>query len=1042
MNLSRPFIYRPVATTLLTIAITLTGVLGYFLLPVSPLPQVDFPTISVSASLPGASPETMATSVATPLERQLGRIAGVAEMTSSSTMGNSSITLQFDLDRDVNAAARDVQAAINAARSQLPANLPNNPSYRKVNPADAPIMMLALTSDTYTIEQMYDVAATILQQKLSQVKGIGQVFVGGGAQPGIRVDLNPTVLNNLGISLEDVRTALGAANAIRPKGQIANDLQAWSLSASDQLFEAEDYQKLMVVYRNGAPVRLRDVANVTEAAEDMRAFGMSDGRRSVTLLMFRQPGANIIDTVDAVRALLPQLDAQIPANIDLDVVMDRTTTIRGSLEEVQFTLVVSVVLVILVVFVFLRDWRATFIPSVAVPVSLVSTFGVMYLLGYSIDNLSLMALTIATGFVVDDAIVVIENISRHLDEGTPPLEAAIIGAQEIGFTVLSISISLVAVFIPILLMTGIIGRLFREFAITLSVSIFISLVVSLTTTPMLCALMLKAKHEEQRGRLYRASEAVFQGILSLYERSLGVVLRHQWVTLLVTLGTVALTVYLYVIIPKGFFPQQDTGRITGNIIADQDASFQSTSRLLRQFAALVSEDPAVSGVVAFTGGSRGGSSNQARMFATLKPLRERGVSAEEIIARIRVRAAKIPGASLFMQGVQDLRVGGRVSSAQFQYTLQGSSVQELNEWSPKLMEEMRKVPGVVDVNTDMQNQGEQTRLEIDRATAARLGISVLEIDNTLYDAFGQRQVSRMYEDLNQYNVVMQLDPKYLESPDSLKLIYVKTPTGAKVPLSDLYKSESRNSLLSVAHSGLFPSVTISFALVSGTSLSDVVPQIEEIARRIGMPQSIQGRFQGTAQAFQDSLSNQPILILSALVAVYIVLGMLYESYIHPLTILSTLPSAGVGALLALMLCGTELNVMALIGILLLIGIVKKNAIMMIDFAIDAERTQGMSPEDAIFKACVLRFRPITMTTLAALLGGLPLAIGSGEGSELRKPLGIAIVGGLIFSQMLTLYTTPVVYLYLDRLQNWWRPAKRLALAVSDPPAGETRLAGA
>ncbi|WP_437230312.1 multidrug efflux RND transporter permease subunit [Planctomicrobium sp. SH661] len=1019
MNLSAPFIRRPVATTLLTLAITLAGALSYGLLPVSPLPQIDFPTIMVSASLPGASPETMASAVATPLERQFGRIAGVAEMTSSSSLGSCSITLQFELDRNVDAAARDVQAAINAARGQLPANLPNNPSYRKVNPADAPIMILTLTSGTYTKPRMYDAASTILQQKLAQVPGVGQVQVGGSSKPAVRVKLNPTILNHLGISLEDVRAVIGNANANRPKGQVSNEHTIWSISASDQLFTAEEYENLLVVYRNGTPVHLRDVATVEDSVEDIRTFGMSDGRPSISLVIFRQPGANIISTVERIRALLPQLDAQIPADMDLEVAMDRTATIRGSLHEVQFTLCISVALVILVVFLFLRDLRATFIPSVAVPVSLIATFGVMYLCGYSLDNLSLMALTIATGFVVDDAIVVIENISRHLEEGMSPGKAAYQGAQEIGFTVLSISISLVAVFIPILLMGGIIGRLFREFAVTLSVAIGISLVVSLTTTPMLCAVMLKSREETHHGRWYNASERLFDWILSWYEWTLAAVLRHQWVTLLITLGTVAFTVYLYIIVPKGFFPQQDTGRLTGNLIADQDTSFQTMSRLIQQFAAEVGKDPAVENVLAFTGGGGGGASNSARMFVALKPQRERKLKADDVIARIRAKTARIPGASLFMQAVQDLRIGGRASSSQYQYTLKGSSLSELNEWSPKLLKEMRQIPGVTDVNTDQQNKGLQTRLEVNRDTAARLGISFFTIDNTLYDAFGQRPVSTMYKDLDQYRVIMELDETFGNSPDSLRHIYVRTPQNAQVPLSDLYQVQTRNTSLSVSHSGQFPSVTISFNLQPGTSLGDIVPKVEEIVRKIGLPKSIQGRFQGTAQAFQSSLSNQLYLILAAIVAVYIVLGILYESYIHPLTILSTLPSAGVGALLALLFCKVELNVMAMIGILLLIGIVKKNAIMMIDFAIEAERSQNLSPRDAIFQACLLRFRPITMTTLAALLGGLPLALGAGEGSELRRPLGIAIVGGLIFSQMLTLYTTPVVYLYLDRLSTWW-----------------------
>lgn len=1022
MNLSEPFIRRPVATTLLTVAITLAGALSYGLLPVSSLPEIDFPTISVGASLPGASPETMASSVATPLERQFGRIAGISEMSSSSGLGTTSVTMQFELDRNVDAAARDVQAAINAARGQLPANLPNNPSYRKVNPADSPIMIMTLTSNTLPKSKMYDAASTVLMQKLSQVPGVGQVFVGGSSKPSVRVRLNPTILNHLGISLEDVRAVIAAANANRPKGQVSSDSQIWSISTSDQLFTPEEYENLIIVYRNGAPVRLRDVARVEESVEDIRTYGTSNGEPSVSLVIFRQPGANIIATVDRIFALIPQLEAQIPADINLEVPIDRTAPIRDSLREVQLTLCLSVALVILVVFLFLRDLRATFIPSIAVPVSLIATFGVMYLCGYSLDNLSLMALTIATGFVVDDAIVVIENISRYLEKGVPPLKAALKGASEIGFTVVSISVSLVAVFIPILMMGGIIGRLFREFAVTLSVAIGISLLVSLTTTPMLCAVMLKPHHASGHGWFYRISERFFDWILSWYEWSLAIVLRHQWFTLLVTLGTIAFTVYLYIIVPKGFFPQQDTGRIVANLIADQDTSFQTMERLIKQFSQVIMEDPAVVNVSAYAGGSgggSGGSSNTARMFIALKPLHERKVRADEIIARIRVKASRIPGASLFMQAIQDLRIGGRASSSQYQYTLRGSSLGELNEWAPKLLKELRQIPGIVDVNTDQQNRGLQTQLEVDRRTASRLGISFLTIDNTLYDAFGQRQVSTMYKALDQYHVVMELDKQFADSPESLRHVYVRTPRNAQVPLTDLFRAETRNTSLSVAHSGQFPSVTVSFNLQPGTSLGDIVPQVEEMVRRIGLPKSIQGQFQGAAQAFQDSLSNQLYLILAAIVAVYIVLGMLYESYIHPLTILSTLPSAGVGALLALLICRVELNVMAMIGILLLIGIVKKNAIMMIDFALEAERSQGLSSRDAIFHACLLRFRPITMTTLAALLGGLPLALGTGNGSELRQPLGIAIVGGLIFSQMLTLYTTPVVYLYLDRISQWW-----------------------
>jgi multidrug efflux pump len=1016
MSLSSPFIHRPVATVLLTAAIALAGAVAFRLLPVSPLPQIDFPTISVQANLPGASPEIMASSVATPLERQLGHIAGVTEMTSASYLGSTSVTLQFELNRDIDAAARDVQAAINAARGYLPANLPNNPTYRKVNPADAPIMIVALTSDVYDQGRLYDAASTILQQKLSQIQGVGQVIVGGSSLPAVRVDVNPTQLNATGLGLEDVRNMLSQQNANLAKGQIAGNTTTSDLAVNDQLLKAVDYRPLIVGYSNGAAIRLSDVANVQDSVENLRSAGLANGKPCALVIIFRQPGANIIDTVDSVRAALPQLKASIPSAIDLTVVMDQTTTIRASVRDVERTLIISIGLVIMVVFVFLRNPRATIIPAVVVPVSLIGTFGVMYLCHYSLDNLSLMALTISTGFVVDDAIVVVENVTRHLEQGMPPLQAALLGAKEIGFTVLSISISLVAVFTPLLLMGGIVGRLFREFAVTLSVAILVSLVVSLTTTPMICSRLLKAKEPEDHGRLYLASEQFFAWILSWYERSLTWVLRHPAPVLLLLLITIGVNVYLIFIVPKGFFPQQDTGRLAGGIQGAQDSSFTAMKQRMARFVDIIQADPAVSNVVAFTGSGGGTTTNTGRMFIALKPLEERKISADQVIGRLRRQLASVEGASVFLQATQDLRVGGRGGNAQYQYTIESENLDDLVKWGPILLEQLRKVSAIADVNSDQQNSGLQASLDYDRATAFRLGITPEDIDATLYDAFGQRQVSTMYTQLNQYHVVMEVEPRFWQSPEGLKDIYLRSNTSGMVPLSVIAHYGPATAPLAVNHQGQFPSVTFSFNLAPGVALSDAVKAINQTEESIGLPATVHGSFSGTAEAFQSSLANEPVLIAAALLAVYIVLGVLYESYIHPITILSTLPSAGVGAVLALLVMHMDLSLIALIGIILLIGIVKKNAIMMIDFALAAERSEGKSSRDAIFQACMLRFRPIMMTTIAALFGALPLALGTGTGSELRRPLGISIIGGLLVSQMLTLFTTPIVYLYLDRLR--------------------------
>jgi multidrug efflux pump len=1082
VNLSAPFIARPVATTLLTIGLALAGLVAFFGLPVSPLPKIDFPTIQVTANLPGASPETVATSVTTPLERRLGAIAGVTEITSSSTVGNSRITLQFDLSRDIDGAARDVQAAISAARADMPADLRSNPQYRKLNPADAPVMVIALTSNTLGQGRLFDAGSNILQQKLSQVSGVGQVTLGGSSLPAVRVELNPTALTKYGIGLESVRAALAAANANSPKGAIEVGDLRYQLYSNDQARVADEYRSLIIAWRNGAPVRLSDVAEVIDSTENIRNEGQANGKRSVLVIIYKQPNANIIETVDEIKALLPELQASMPNDVELQVVSDRTTTIRAALKEVEQALVIGVVLVVLVTFAFLRSARAGFIAAVTVPVSLVATFGGMYLLGYSLNNLSLMALTIAAGFVVDDAIIVLENVTRHLEAGMSRIDAALKGAREVGFTVVSMSISLIAVFIPILLMGGIVGRLFREFAVTLSVAILISMVVSLTTTPMMCAYVLRPPGEHRRPNVFaRLSERGLGGLQWAYGRSLALVLRHPLLTMLVFLATVLLNIHLYVTIPKGFFPQQDTGRLMGGIRADQSISFQAMRRKFRQFVEIVRSDPAIESVAGFTGG---GQTNSGFIFATLKPLSERDVTADQVIQRLRPKLAQVPGAMLFLQAVQDIRVGGRQGNAQYQFTLQADSLPDLYTWGPRLTQALQADSSVItDVDSDQQQRGLQLNLTIDRDAASRLGVSTRNISATLYDAFGQRQVSTIYNALNQYHVVMEVAPQWWENPESLKEIYVSTSGGALsgtqstggitssttttsagstgaagtgaltidpaqavrnlrtnqiavsgrgsastgaavsttpeklVPLSAVTRWDYGTTPLAVNHQSMFVASTVSFNLASGKTLSDAVQYVNDTMREIGVPSTLHGSFQGTARAFQQSLGNQLLLVLAALAAVYIVLGILYESYIHPITILSTLPSAGVGALLALQYTGVEFSIIAMIGVLLLIGIVKKNAIMMIDVALERERAEGLEPARAIHEAALLRFRPILMTTMAAILGALPLALGYGDGAELRRPLGISIIGGLIVSQILTLYTTPVIYLYLDRFRR-------------------------
>ena len=1027
MQFSRPFIERPIATSLLMVGILFAGIIGYPLLPVAPLPQVDFPTIQVSATLPGANPETMASAVATPLERQFAQISGVTQMTSTSGLGTTSITIQFDLNRNIDAAAQDVQAAINAAGGQLPQDLPSPPTYRKVNPADSPILIMAVQSDTLPLTEVDDAADTILAQQISQIAGVALVNIGGEQKPAVRVQIDPAKIAALGLSLEDVRSALESATVNAPKGTFDGPQQSFAIYDNDQLLKAGAYNDVIVAYRNGAPVRVRDIGQAIAGPENAKLAAWQNGKRGILLIVYKQPSANVIDTVDRVKAALPRLQAAIPPSLNVSIISDRTQTIRASVSDVQITMLVTICLVVMVIFLFLRQFWATAIPGATVPLALLGTAALMYLVGYTLDNLSLMGLTIAVGFVVDDAIVMIENIMRHVEAGMKPREAALKGASEIGFTILSISFSLVAVFIPLLLMSGVVGRLFREFAVTVTMAILVSAFVSLTMTPMMCARFLRERKHERHGRLYRTAEAFFDGLLRQYDRGLQWVLRHQPIMLGVLLLTIAATVFLYIEIPKGFFPQQDTGMLTGISEAAQDISFAGMMEKQQELAAVIAKDPDIASFVSAVGsGGASPAENTGRFFITLKPHNERKASADEIINRLRPQLAKVEGVALFLQASQDINVGGRLSRTQYQYTLQDANLAELNQWAPRMLDKFKSLPQLQDVASDQQTNATSVTVTIDRDTASRFGIQPQMIDDTLYDAFGQRQVAQYFTQLSQYHVVLEVDPRFQADPASLQKIYVKSPvTGQQVPLGVFVKFDTdKTNYLSISHQGQFPAVTLSFNLSPGTSLGQAVDAIQQAERQMGKPVSLVGTFQGTAQAFQDSLSTQPYLIGAALVVVYLILGMLYESYIHPLTILSTLPSAGVGALLILMAFGYDLSVIALIGIILLIGIVKKNGIMMIDFALEAERHEGMTPREAIYRACLLRFRPIMMTTMAALFGGLPLMLGHGTGSELRRPLGYTIVGGLLLSQALTLYTTPVVYLYLDRLNNWLASRRR------------------